>query len=133
MTNVSGAKDELPCWNLADLYPAPDSAELQADLEAMADDAEAFAARCRGRIAEMTEDEFAEEISAYERLGDVMGRVLSYAQLWYAENVNDPERGRFFQGMQEHMTLVMSELAFFPLEINRLDDAVLEAKCGAAA
>jgi oligoendopeptidase F len=53
---------------------------------------------------------------------------MSYAELMRAGNVADPEIARFFQTMHERVTLVSSELLFFTLEINRLEDSDLDAK-----
>ena len=45
-----------------------------------------------------------------------------------AGNVADPEIGRFYQTMQERINAISTELLFFTLELNRLDDAALDAK-----
>ena len=54
---------------------------------------------------------------------EVLGRIMSYAQLVHAGNMTDPEIGRFYQTMQERVTDISTELLFFTLEMNRLDDA----------
>ena len=53
---------------------------------------------------------------------------MSYAELLRAGNVADPEIARFFQTMHERINAISTELLFFTLEINRLDDAALDAK-----
>ena len=53
---------------------------------------------------------------------------MSYADLLRAGNVADPEIARFYQTMHERINAVSTELLFFTLEINRLDDAALDAK-----
>ena len=58
----------------------------------------------------------------------MLGRVASYAQLLFAGNSTDPAIGRFYQTVNERVTAISSDLIFFTLELNRLDDAVLEAK-----
>ncbi|HSV28143.1 MAG TPA: M3 family oligoendopeptidase, partial [Candidatus Omnitrophota bacterium] len=64
----------------------------------------------------------------YERIGEVFGRILSYAQLHYAGDVADAARGRFLQGMQERVTDISTHTLFFTLELNRLSDKELEQK-----
>ena len=118
----------LPEWDLSDLYPAPDSPQLEADLSAMAKAAEAFQQAYAGKLAGLSGAEFGAAIAEYERMGEVMYRILSYAQLLYAGDQTDPERGRFYQGMQERVTDISTHTLFFTLEINRLDDDVLAAK-----
>src|SRR6266851_5589595 len=56
------------------------------------------------------------------------GRIMSYAELLRSGNIADPEIARFFQTMHERTNRVSTELLFFALEINRLDDAALDAK-----
>jgi oligoendopeptidase F len=53
---------------------------------------------------------------------------MSYAQLLFSGDSNNPAIGRFYQSMNERVTAIRSDLLFFTLELNRLDDAVLEAK-----
>src|SRR5690349_853433 len=118
----------LPEWDLADLYPGRDSPELRRDLEALASDAASFRARHEGRLAALSGAELGAAVAEYERLQEVAGRILSYADLVRAGNVADPAIAQFFQTMHERINAVATELLFFTLEINRLDDAELDAK-----
>ncbi len=118
----------LPEWDSSDLYPGPDSEALTHDLARLAEEAEAFRARCQGRLGELSGAELGAAVEAYERLQEASGRVISYASLIHAGNIADPEIGRFFQTMQEKINAVSTTLLFFALEINRLDDAEIEAK-----
>ena len=68
----------------------------------------------------------AEAVRTYEALNDVLGRVVSYASLLYAADTSDPKRQKFYGDIQEKLTAISSKLLFFPLELNRLGDAVLE-------
>src|SRR3546814_17511806 len=45
--------------------------------------------------------------------------------------MRDARVARFFQSMQERCTTISTELVFFALELNRLDDAVLQEKLAA--
>jgi oligoendopeptidase F len=118
----------LPEWDLADLYPGRDSPELQRDLEALAAGAALFRERCEGRLAALSGSELGRAVAEYERLQETAGRIMSYADLTRAGNIADPEIARFYQTMHERINTVATELLFFPLELNRLDDAELDAK-----
>ncbi|ARJ65865.1 oligoendopeptidase F [Magnetospirillum sp. ME-1] len=130
MTFVAPASDlgTLPEWDLSDLYPAPDSPELEADLQAAAAASQAFEATYAGKLAGLPGAELGRAIAEYERIGQIIYRAMSYAQLLYSGDVSDSERGRFYQGMQERVTDISTHTLFFTLEINRLDDAVLAEK-----
>ncbi len=58
----------------------------------------------------------------------MLGRIGSYSQLAYSQNMSDPAVGKFYQTMQERTTDIANDLLFFTLEINRMDEAVLAAK-----
>ena len=117
----------LPEWNLDDLYPGPDSAELKADLERGARDAAAFTESWKGRLAEAAGNgALAEAVKGYEALSDLLGRIGSYASLYYVGDTTDPRRGKFYGDLQQKLTDISTGLLFFELELNRLDDAVIE-------
>ncbi len=126
----------LPEWNLDDLYPGPDSKEFTTDLETVEADAEAFAKRFQGQLEGLARDDGAKlagAIAAFEALNDTMGRIGAYAMLRYTGNNADPERAKFFGDTQEALTRISTSLLFFSLELNRIDDAVLEAALSADA
>lgn len=122
-TTAAGA--DLPRWDLSDLFPGPDSTELKSALAAAAGGAKAFAAAHRGALAGLDGARLGAAVVEYERLQDLIGRIGSYAQLLYAGDMSDPEITRFYQTIQERLTDISSELLFFTLELNRIDDAAL--------
>jgi oligoendopeptidase F len=127
-TTAGAALGVLPEWDLGDLYPGRDSAELKRDLERSEREAGAFRERYEGKLAELDGAALGGAITAYERLQDTLGRILSYAGLVYAGDMSDAENGRFFQDMQERVNAISSVLLFFTLEINRLDEGALAVK-----
>jgi len=122
------AAAELPTWDLADLYPAPDSPQLAADLARADAAAQAFATANAGKLAAMSGRALAAAIGEFERIEEILGRVMSYAQLLFSGDSTDAAIGRFYQSMTERVTAISSHLIFFSLELNRIDDAVLESK-----
>jgi oligoendopeptidase F len=118
----------LPEWDLTDLYSSPDGADLSADLDAVMQQAKAFAAQYRGKVCDLDGAGFGAAIVAFEQICDTLYKALSYGQLVHAGNVSDPEVGRFYQGLSEKGTEISTETLFFTLEINRLDDDALAAK-----
>jgi oligoendopeptidase F len=121
----------LPEWKLADLYEGPDSPKLKADLQTSARAAEAMQDRYAGKLATLLDGgkggaALAQAVREFEALNDIMGRIVSFASLLYAADTSDPKRQKFFGDIQEKITAISSKLLFFPLELNRLDDAMLE-------
>src|SRR5690242_12340995 len=92
----TAALGTLPEWNLGDLYPSPTSPEFSTDLMRGEEEAKAFAEQYRGKLALLSGSELADAIRAYEALSDVLGRVGSYAQLYYVGDTTDPARAKFY-------------------------------------
>ena len=63
----------------------------------------------------------------YEALDDLLGRRDSYAGLLDAGNTTDPAWAKFDGDMQERITAASLHLLFFTLELNRIDDAAIDA------
>ncbi len=120
------ALGNLPEWNLADLYAAPDAPEFAADMKRGEAEAKAFAEKYRGKLASLDGAQLAEALKTYEALSDLLGRTGSYAQLYYVGDTTDPKRGKFYGDVNAKLTEISTLLLFFELELNRIDDAALE-------
>ena len=81
----------------------------------------------RWRRGRMPAKALAAAVKRYEALDDTLGRVMSYASLNYAGNTTDPVRAKFYGDMQERITAASMHVLFFTLELNRVDDAALDA------
>jgi len=122
---------QLPEWNLTDLYPATDAPEIRRDLDRADSYSIAFEEAFKGKLVDMAAGEdagaqLAEAIRRYEMIDDLLGRLISYAGLVYAENTTDPHRTKFYGDVQERITAASTHLLFFTLELNRIDDAAME-------
>jgi oligoendopeptidase F len=106
---------KLPQWDLRDLYPGRDSAELKAALADSESGAKQFRSRYEGKLAALSGADLAGAITLYERLQEALGRIMSYAYLDYCTDMTDAETGRFFQNMQETVNSISTELLFFGL------------------
>ncbi len=126
----------LPEWDLTHLYPSMDAPAFAADMERAASQALDFAGTYRGKLAAIAAQADAsvalhKAVAAYEVLDDLMGRIMSYAGLVYSGDTTDPQRAKFYGDAQERITAASTELLFFTLELNRIDDAVLDAAASA--
>lgn len=124
--------EALPEWNLADLYPAMDSPALAADLEKSDAECKAFEDTYKGKLADLLAGPapgaaLGAAVKRYEAIDDLLGRIASYGSLIYAGDTSDPARTKFYGDIQERLTDISTHLLFFTLEMNRLDDAALEA------
>jgi oligoendopeptidase F len=123
-----GAWDDLPEWDLTDLYPAPDAPELKRDLDWLEKACQDFAADYEGKLATLDADGLLECVLRYERIDSIAGRVMSFAGLRYYQNTSDAERAKFMSDCQDRITTYTTPMVFFSLEFNQLEDAHLEER-----
>jgi len=122
---------KLPEWDLADLYSVIDAPEVGRDLQKMDADCVAFETDYKGKLSERTAQEdggrwLAEAVKRYEAIDDLAGRLGSYAGLVHAGDSVDPAISKFYGDVTERLTAASIHLLFFPLELNRIEDALIE-------
>jgi oligoendopeptidase F len=122
----------LPEWDLTDLYPAMDAPEVKRDLDRAEAECVEFEKAYQGRLAEMAGKPdggrtLAAAVKRYEAIDDLIGRLISYAGLVHAGDTSDPIRAKFYGDVQERITAASLHLLFFTLELNRIEDALLDA------
>ena len=130
----AGAPDlgALPEWRLSDLYSGMDAPQFSADMQTSIEMAKKFAGDYRGKLEALATgpgaaDALANAVRQYESVQDLVGRIMSFASLTYAGDTSDPARAKFYGDAQEKVTTLAGDLLFFELELNRLDDAKLNA------
>ncbi len=135
LTAVTASKkaeklENLPTWQLSDLYSGPESTELARDLSKCAAKASAFEKSWKGKLASESRNDgagrLAEAITEFENLEDLMGRIMSYAGLLYAQDSSNPVHAKLYGDCQEKLTDVASHLLFFALEFNQISDDELK-------
>jgi len=119
----------MPEWDLSDLYKAPDAPEIQRDLKVAAKEAARIKSAYQGRLAELAKDggKLVVAIKDYEKLSDLAGKLGSYAGLYYVLDQTDPVRAKFNGDVSEALTKLYTDLIFFELELNQIDDETLDA------
>jgi oligoendopeptidase F len=122
----------LPEWDLSALYRGLDDPAIRHDLDRTDADCVAFEQDYKGKLAGLAAAPqggaaLGEAVRRYEAISDRMGRLGSYAVLIHEGDTVDPARTKFYGDMQERMTAASTHLLFFELELNRIDDAQLEA------
>jgi oligoendopeptidase F len=122
----------LPEWDLSALYSGLDDPAIKRDLDRTDADCLAFEQVYKGKLAALAAapqgtSTLGEAVRRYEAISDRMGRLGSYAVLIHEGDTVDPARTKFYGDMQERMTAASTHLLFFELELNRIDDAQLDA------
>ncbi len=111
-----------------------ESQAFASDLGKAAAECAAFNAAYKGKLEALAKKAsgagLLEAIQHYETLEEFLGRIMAYAGLVYAENTTDPARMKFYGDAQEKVTAASSDLLFFELELNRLDDKLAAKLAG---
>lgn len=122
----------LPEWDLSDLYAGLDDPTFSTDITRAEEECRQFSETYAGRIADLAAGadapaRLAEAIAAYERIEDLLGKLMSFAGLVYSGDTTDETRAKFYGDTRERLTNASGDLLFFALELNRVDDAVIDA------
>ncbi len=118
----------LPSWDLNDLYKGVEDPQIEKDLVAGAKKAKDFVAQYKGKLAALNGEDLAKAIQSYESIDETLSKIMSFAQLIYAAQQTDAAIGRFYQSCQERVTVISTDLLFFTLEINRIEDKALQSQ-----
>jgi len=125
------AEADLPVWDLSDLYERMDDPAIERDLNHADEGADALVREGQGKLAQMDGGTLAAFIGKYEKIEELLGKVYSYASLLHSAKSDDPEISRFYQTVRERINDVGTKLLFATLEINKIEDADLDAKVAA--
>lgn len=125
------ALGDLPSWKLSDLYASGSDPAFKADLDKAESLSRAFEARWKGKLGEAAmrdgDEGLGAAIEAYEALDDLLGKISSFAGLTYFSDTTNPANGKLYGDVQARLTALSTHLLFFTLELNRIDDALIDA------
>ncbi len=117
--------DNLPRWNLADLYPTLNSPELATDQSAVEERAQKFQKDYETTIAYLSGPELAEAITEYEAIQNVCQKITCYVQLMEADNLNNFSKTESLKKWQDE---VAEYTGFFEGEIGEMKERDLMTK-----
>jgi oligoendopeptidase F len=109
-------------WDLTELYGSPTDPEIEATLKAGLEDAQAFEADYKGKLATLPPAEFAAMMEHLEDLQDRVARPSIYASLLHTQDTASPANGRLLARVEEAGAERGRHLVFFHLELAELTD-----------
>ncbi len=125
---LTGAEDVV--WDLSVFYQSLDDPQLEADIARLNEMVDAFQARWRGKIAEMSAADFVSAYETMEAIYDLRGRLGAFAFLNFSTDTGDTDYQAAVARIEELESAVSQKMVFFDLEWNALDDeqasAILE-------
>ncbi len=119
-------KNNLPAWDLSDLYKGMDDPQINADMEAYKKNVQTLVKKYKGKLADLTPEEFAKALKFYDSMLEKGSLPGSYAYLNMCTQMKNKEAMAFYQNISEKMTDYGKAAIFFELELNRLHDAKIK-------
>ncbi len=109
-------------WDLSDLYASSNDPQLAKDKEDVLKEADAFAAKYKGRIADLSVNEFKGMLQEYEALQDKGGKIGSFAYLQWSTDTGNSEYGKLVQEANELGSEISQRLVFLDVEWLKVPD-----------
>ena len=113
---------QLGGWSLAEILPAPDDATIQAELDKLNAELDAFEARRAALDAEMAPSLLVDIVRDYEQLVEHLYRIEAYGELWFSEDTLSPEALAYQNRAQQVVTSAINRTLFFDLWWKSLND-----------
>ncbi|MDD3463763.1 MAG: M3 family oligoendopeptidase [Sulfurospirillaceae bacterium] len=105
-------------WDFNDLYA--DNGLLDADVKSASTRAKNLESICKGRLKDLNPNDFFEALVEYESISQMVGKVMTYSFLKFAQN---SDMGSFYAKYQEKQNQISENLLFFELEFSKLNKA----------
>lgn len=111
-------------WDLTELYPGPESPELEADIERAKKLAQEFEKKYRGRINDphLSADLLAQALSDYEGIVETAAKLEAYAELLFSLDTQNSAAKALLAKVEEINVSINNQLLFFELEWKQLPE-----------
>lgn len=110
-------------WNLEDLYPSPESTEVEQDANWCEAESSELEKQFHATLDQLSAQDLQELVSRLETLETRLGKLLTYAFLNFTTQIDNEAAGAFYQKIHELNNRCSKHTVFFELEWNQLDDS----------
>lgn len=117
----------LPRWDLSDFYSSIEDKKITTDLEKIAKDLKSFSAKYCNQLAKLSADNLAKAINEYEKISEAITGISSYSYLIYTSDLSNQKYLAFYQNISEKLSKYESELVFFALELNDIEQKKIDS------
>lgn len=113
-------------WNLKDLYSNINDPQISLDLDNCLTSAKDIRKTFSGKLPEISVNEFLQLVSQLETLDSLLTKLGTYSFLNFTTQMDNSEAGALDQKVHELYARTSTEIVFFELEWNNLDDEKAE-------
>ena len=124
-TNISNNKNELPLWDLSEIYKDIKDPMIKNDLKDIKNLSKEFLKKWKGKIKDLNSEEFVDCIDQYQNLNEKIYKIGTHSNLIFATNMEDPEISRYNSSISDEVTEIFSSLIFVTLELSKINDDII--------
>ena len=124
-TNISNNKNELPLWDLSEIYKDIKDPMIKNDLKDIRNLSKDFLKKWKGKIKDLNSEEFVDCIDQYQNLNEKIYKIGTHSNLIFATNMEDPEISRYNSSISDEVTEIFSSLIFVTLELSKINDDII--------
>ena len=124
-TNISNNKNELPLWDLSEIYKDIKDPMIKNDLKDIRNLSKDFLKKWKGKIKDLNSEEFVDCIDQYQNLNEKIYKIGTHSNLIFATNMEDPEISRYNSSVSDEVTEIFSSLIFVTLELSKINDDII--------
>ena len=117
----------VPEWNLSDFYSSPKDKKISLEIKNIEKASEKFSKDFVGKVSKLSASQLFTAIETYEKISEQIGKVSSYSYLIYAADLSNQANISFYQNTSETLSKFESQLIFFTLELNKIDEKKLKS------
>jgi len=119
--------NNLPNWNLNDLYNSPKDSDIEKDLENGLESSKKLEQKYNSKIDKLDAEDLYKVIIEYENISERLGKVSTYSYLYFVTDLVNQEKAAFYQNISEKINNISQHLLFLPLEISKISDDKLSS------
>ena len=124
-TNISNNKNELPLWDLSEIYKDIKDPMIKNDLKDIRNLSKDFLKKWKGKIKDLNSEEFVDCINQYQNLNEKIYKIGTHSNLIFATNMENPEISRYNSSISDEVTEIFSSLIFVTLELSKINDDII--------
>lgn len=119
----------VPSWDLSDFYISSQDPKITKEFKKIGDEINKFEKNFQGRVKKLKDEELFLAIKNYETICEQIGKIGSYSYLLYVSDLSNQANIAFYQNNCEKISKLESQLIFFVLELNEIDEKELQRMC----
>ena len=108
-------KNNLPAWDLSDLYQGTNDPNIEKDLSRYKKNALSFQKKYKGKLSKLSALEFLKALQALEKNSLIGGKLGEFAYLNMSTQMKNPLAMAFYQNISEKLTEYAKPAVFFSL------------------